>query len=288
MKTQNQGPAAPYHVRLQAEDGGLQLKLGEVWAYRDLVLLMTRKTFTMTYQQTILGPLWIILNPVLSSLIYMFIFGHVAAIGTDGVPQILFYFLSSSVWGMFAYSLTSNASTFVSNANLFGKVYFPRLVMPLSEMLVSCLRFLVQLAIVLVLLAIYAARGDVSPEWKYFIFLPFLFLQVSFLGMSAGVLLSSLTTRYRDLMHLVNIGVNLLMYGSAVVYPLSAIPEGPLRTLIRHNPVTGLMELIRRIMLGRGEADPGLYLGGLAFTVLLFVLGTMIFNRVQRNFADTV
>lgn len=289
MMVMNGGqPDTPYHVRLTPQGSGFNLKLGEVWRYRDLVLLLTKRTFATTYQQTILGPLWIVAQPVLSSLVYMFIFGYIAAIGTNGIPQTLFYFVSSAVWELFAFSLLSNASTFVTNASLFGKVYFPRLTVPISNMLVSVLKFLIQLAIIAVLMAVFLANGTVHPKWEFYPLLPLLFLQMSFMGMSVGILLSSLTTRYRDLSLVVDIGVNLLMYASAVVYPLSAIPEGILRTLVQINPMAQQMELIRMIMLGEGDFQMAFFLVGLAVTAALFVCSVFMFNRVERTFADIV
>ena len=277
-----------YYVLLQPEEKGFDLKLGELWTYRYLVLLLTKKTFTMTYRQTMLGPLWIILRPILSTLIHMFIFGHIAKIGTNGIPQVLFYFVSSSVWEILAFSLTTNANTFNTNANLFGKVYFPRLAVPVSNMLVSLLKFAVQLVIVIALAVPFVLRGDVRPVFGWFILLPFLFLHLSILGMSAGVLLSGLTAKYRDLVHVVGVGLNLWMYASAVVYPMASIPEGTMKTILRINPATQIMELIRRIMLGSGDFDPGYYLAGLALTVVLFIVSVLLFNRVERTFADTV
>ena len=277
-----------YHVRLTPDIKDYDLRLGELWQYRDLVLLLTRKTFTVTYQQTVLGPLWIIIHPVLSSLIYMFIFGHIADIGTAGIPQILFYFASSAVWELFSFSLVSNANTFVSNAYLFSKVYFPRLAVPVSNMFVSILKFCVQLIIVSVMLIVYAIKGAVHPLWVYYPLLPLLFVQMSLLGMSVGILISSLTTKYRDLLVVVNLGVSLLMYASPVVYPLSVISPGMLKTAIKINPVSELIELIRLVMLGEGEFDPAFYLLSVGITAVLFFLSAAVFNRVERTFQDTV
>ena len=244
--------------------------------------------FTVTYQQTVLGPLWIVINPILSSLIYMFVFGHIAAVGTAGVPQILFYFVSSAVWEIFAFSLTRNSQTFITNAYLFSKVYFPRICVPISNMIVSLLKFLIQLLIVAVLLVTFVVRGDVSPMWALYPLLPLLFLQLAVFGMSVGVLISSVTTKYRDLLSVVNVLVNLWMYGSAVVYPVSSIPDGVLKIFVKINPVSEIMELIRKILLGKGEFDLFYYLVGLAVTILLFFFSIIIFNRVERTFADTV
>lgn len=277
-----------YHIRLTPDQRGFDLRLDELWQYRDLVLLLTKKTFTVTYQQTVLGPLWILFQPMLSSLIYMFIFGHIADIGTAGIPQILFYFVSSAVWELFSFSMLVNSNTFVTNAYLFSKVYFPRLAVPVSNMLVSVLKFCVQMIIIAVLLAVYVVKGGIHPLWAWFPLLPLLFVQMSLLGMSAGILVSSLTTKYRDLLMVVNLGVSFLMYVSAVVYPISAIPSGIVRNLIRINPVSGLIELIRLIMLGQGESAPAFYLLSLGITILLFILSASVFNRVERTFEDTV
>ena len=279
---------ASYHLRIQPNENRMRLKLGEVWQYKDLVVLLTKRTFMVTYKQTVLGPLWIVINPVLSSLIYMFVFGHIAAVGTAGIPQILFYFLSSAVWELFSYSLTTNSSTFVSNAYLFSKVYFPRIVVPISNMLVGMLKFFVQFMIVFTLMISFVVKGSVHPHWAYYPLLLFLFLQLAVLGMSIGVVISSLTTKYRDLLVVVNVGVNLLMYGSAVVYPIQAVPDGVLKILVKINPVSELMELIRKITLGEGEFDIVYYGIGLLITILLFFFSVMIFNRVERTFADTV
>lgn len=277
-----------YHIRLEPEEKGFDLKLGELWEYRDLVVLLTKKTFTITYQQTILGPLWILIQPVISSLIYIFIFGHIADIGTNGIPQILFYFVSSAVWELLSFSLIANSNTFVSNAYLFSKVYFPRLAVPVSNMFVSILKFCIQLVIISVLTAVFVINGTVHPLWVWFPLLPLLFAQMSLLGMSAGILASSLTTKYRDLLMVVNLGVNFLMYASPVVYPMSSIKPGLLKTLIKINPATEIIELIRLIMLGKGEFDLPYYLLGTAITILLFVSSTAVFNRVERTFQDTV
>ena len=277
-----------YHVRLQPEERGFHLKLGEVWAYRDLVLLLTKKTFSVSYQQTVMGPLWILVQPVLSSLMYLIVFGRIANIGTGGVPQVLFYFVSTAVWGLLSMSLVINSNVFASNAHLFSKVYFPRVSVPISNILVNLLRFCVQLILVAVLMAVYAIRGQIQPHWAWYPLLPLLYLQMSILGMSVGLLLSSLTTKYRDLLLLVDIGASLWMYGSPVVYPLGSLSEGLLKSVIRINPATEIMELIRWIMLGEGEFDPRYYCLGLAVTLALFLLSLGVFNRVERTFADTI
>ena len=277
-----------FHIRLVPEEKGFHLKLSELYHYRDLVILLTKKSFAVTYQQTVLGPLWIIFQPILSSMIYLFVFGHIAEIGTAGIPHILFYFVSSALWEIFSFSLLSNASTFVNNSNLFSKVYFPRLAVPVSNMFVSLLKFCIQMIIMAGLMVYFLAGGMISPHWTWYPVLPLIFLQISLSGMSAGILLSSLTTKYRDLSHLVNIGVSFFMYASPVVYPLSEIPEGPMKYLMKINPVSEPLELIRLIMFGKGEFDLFYYLGSLIITILMFLISTVVFNRVERTFADTV
>ena len=276
------------HIRIDPETRGFHTGIGEAWRYRYLVLLLAKKQFTMTYQQTVLGPLWIILHPVIASLVHMLVFGYIARIGTGSIPQVLFYFTSSAIWELFAFSLTSNAGTFISNAYLFSKVYFPRLAVPFSNILVGILKFAVQLMIIIPLASFYVIRGDIHPVPALMPLIPLLLLQMSVMGMSIGILLSSLTTKYRDLMHLVTVGVNLLMYGSAVAYSLSSVPQGIIRSIITANPLTQAIELIRRIMLGKGEFSLPYYLIGLLLTVLLFVLGTAVFNRVEKTFEDTI
>ena len=267
---------------------GFRLGLTELWQYRYLVLFLTNRSFKVSYQQTLLGPLWIIINPILSALVYMFIFGHIAALGTDGIPQILFYFVSTSLWELFSFSLNTNSNTFVANAYLFSKVYFPRLAVPVSDMLVSVLKFCIKLIVIAVMMAFFLAKGEISPNWMLFPVLPFLFLQMSLLGMSIGILISSVTVKYRDILNVVTVGVSLLMYASPVVYPLASISDGLLKTIIMINPVSEIMELIRLIMLGRGEFDFKCYLAGLCVTVMLFILSSLVFNRVERTFADRV
>lgn len=277
-----------YHVQLTPQEKGVHLRLKELWQYRDLVRLMTGKTFAVTYQQTFLGPLWIILNPMISSLIYMFLFGYVAQVGTAGIPRILFYFVSSAAWGVFSASLVANANSFIANAHLFGKVYFPRLVVPVSNMLVSIIKFCIQLIIIAGLMVAYVVSGDIHPMWLYYPLLPVLIVQLAVLGMSFGILIASVTVKYRDLLSVVAVGINLWMYATPVVYPISEMPHGVIRTIIMINPVTEIMELLRLIMLGEGEVNPVFCVLSAGVTVLLFVISAAVFNRVERTFADTV
>jgi lipopolysaccharide transport system permease protein len=275
------------HTHISAKHSLFDLKLREFWQYRELVWLFTRRSFMVSYMQTVLGPLWLFINPLLTGITYVVLFGRIAKLSTDGVPQLLFYLSGNAVWAFFSGCVTTNASTFTSNASLFGKVYFPRLVMPVSSVLSKLILYLIQMLLVLALLFWYAIRGTVTPVWRLWIFLPLLLLQLGVLGMGVGIIISSLTTKYRDLRVLVDFGMSLWMYATPVVYPLSTV-NGNLRRLLMLNPVTSVMECYRRILLGVGQFDGGNFACSLVLTLVIAVAGILIFNRVERTFMDTV
>lgn len=264
------------------------LNLKEVWKYRDLIWLFTKRSFVVTYKQTILGPAWIFLNPLISSLMYAFVFGGIAGIQTDGIPQLLFYLTSNAIWIFFSTSLTKNASTFVSNANVFGKVYFPRLTMPISNVLSSVIQFGVQMILVLAFLIYYVAVGAVSPHWEAWLLIPVVLVHLGLLGLGCGIIISSLTTKYRDLSILVSFGVSLWMYATPIVYPMSELGDGWMKTVLMVNPVTQPVELLRYALLGVGTVDWSYYTLSWVITVVVAVLGVMVFNRVEKTFMDTV
>jgi len=185
-----------YHTHITAKRRWLDLNLKEVWQYRDLILLFTKRSFVVTYKQTILGPAWIFLNPLISSLMYAFVFGGIAGIGTDGVPSLLFYLCGNAIWLFFSTSLTKNATTFTANANVFGKVYFPRLTMPVSNVLSSVVQFGVQMCLVLLFLLFYVIRGEVAPNWTGWLLIPVVLVLLGLLALGCGVIISSLTTKY--------------------------------------------------------------------------------------------
>ena len=276
------------HVRITPERKRFDLNLKEVWEYRDLIMLMTKKSFTIRYKQTILGPMWAFLYPLVSGLIMALVFGGVIGVKTDGLPHVLFYLCSNAMWAFFSECIRGNAGTFTSNANLFGKVYFPRLTVPISNLFFYLINFAIQIVIVFAVLMLYVAKGEVTPLFRMWLLLPVIILVIGIQSVSMGIIVSSMTTKYRDLAVLVNFGVTLMMYVSPVVYPLSQVENPTLRTLIMLNPVTMPMECFRKIMLGRGTIDP-LFLGiSLAVTVLLAVFGVALFNRVEKTFMDTV
>lgn len=271
-----------------AKEKPLDLKLHEVWEYRDLIFLFTRRNFATLYKQTILGPLWLFLSPVLTAVMNMVVFGGIAKLGTDGVPKLLFYLSSTAIWSYFASCVTGNASTFTGNAGLFGKVYFPRLTVPLSNILSNSIRFGIQMVLVLGLLVFYAVVGTMGIHPLRWLLIPIILLVLGLLGMGIGILISSLTTKYRDLSVLVGFGVGLWMYATPVVYPLSELEQGMLRSLILLNPVTALVELYRYCLLGVGTLLPAQLAGSVAITLLVLLVGIAVFNRVERTFMDTV
>ncbi len=280
--------ANQYHTHISSKSRRFSLNFKEVWNYRDLIWLFTKKNFKLIYKQTVLGPAWIVLNPIISSLIYMVVFGKIAGMGTDGVPQILFYLSGSAIWTLFSTCLTNNASTFTQNANVFGKVYFPRLTMPVSTVISSIIQFGVQMILVLILLAYFTITGQVHPNWTAWLLLPFVIIQLGALGLGFGIIISSLTTKYRDLALLVTFGVQLWMYATPVVYPLSILGNSALKVAIMINPVTMPVEVFRYAVLGVGTLNP-LFIGiSLAVTIAVLILGISVFNRVEKTFMDTV
>ena len=277
-----------YHTHISSKNRWYKLNLKEVWQYRDLIVLFTKRTFALTYKQTVLGPAWIFLNPLISSILYAFVSGGIAGMGTDGVPQILFYLCSNAIWIFFSSCVTKNATTFTANANVFGKVYFPRLTIPFSNVLAAVIQFFVQMILVLIFLAYYVFTGEVHPNWTAFLLIPLVLLHLGLLGLSCGIIISSLTTKYRDLAILVTFGVQLWMYITPIVYPLSQLGDGLMKTVLLLNPVTAPVEVFRYAILGQGSIMPEFIVISACLTVVLFAIGIMIFNKVEKTFMDTV
>lgn len=277
-----------YHTHISSKHRWFDLNLKEVWQYRDLITLFTRRTFVLTYKQTILGPAWIFLNPLISSIIYAFVFGGIAGMSTDGIPQILFYLCSNAIWIFFSTSVTKNAQTFTANANVFGKVYFPRLAVPISNVLASIIQFGVQMLLVLAFWAYYTLCGQVCPHWGAWLLIPVVLLHLGLLGLGCGIIISSLTTKYRDLAILVTFGVQLWMYATPIVYPMSQLSDGWMKTVLMINPVTAPVEVFRYAVLGQGIIMPEYLALSWAITLAVVVVGVMIFNRVEKTFMDTV
>lgn len=277
-----------YHTHISSRHHWFDLNLKEVWQYRDLIVLFTKRNFSLTYKQTVLGPIWIFLNPLLSSFIYAFVFGGIAGMSTDGIPQILFYLCSNALWLLFSTCVTKNASTFTANAGVFGKVYFPRLTIPVSNMLSSAIQFGVQMLLVIVFLVFYVVNGEVHPNWGAWLLIPVVLLHLGLLGMGFGIIISSMTTKYRDLSVLVGFGVQLWMYATPIVYPLSQLGDGLMKTILLINPVTAPVEIFRYAVLGKGTIIPEYLALSWAITIMVLLAGILIFNKVEKTFMDTV
>lgn len=277
-----------YHIQLKPKTGWFDIDLKEVWRYRDLIWLFTKRTFILRYKQTILGPLWVILQPLMTTLIFTVVFGGIAGIPTDGVPQVLFYMGGNAVWGFFAACLNGTASTFTGNAGVFGKVYFPRLVSPISTVLSSVANFGIQLGMFLIFWVFYLITGQVSPNYTGILLLPFILIYLGMLGLGFGIIVSSLTTKYRDLTMLVGFGVSLWMYITPVVYPVSTLGNGGLYQLVMLNPVTCAVEAFRWAFLGQGVMEPLYWVISVAVMAIVVFFGVVVFSRVEKTFMDTV
>mgnify|MGYP002802746662 FL=1 len=264
----------------------LDLKLNEVWQYRNLIVMFVKRDFKTMYKQTILGPLWIVINPLLTTVMQIFIFGGIAGLSTDGTPQFVFYMGGNAVWLYFSTSFTKTANTFVNNSAVFGKVYFPRLVTPISVSLSGLVTFFAQFAVFIIAVLYYYAQGEISPN-IYICFLPLLLLELAMLSLGCGIIISALTTKYRDLSVLVTFGVQLWMYASAIVFPVSSLP-GKWAHLIMLNPVVPIVELFRYGFTGNGTVSFLFLLVSMIETLMVLFIGIVIFNRVEKTFMDTV
>ena len=272
---------------IKPKTGWFDINLKELLQYKDLITMFVKRDFKTLYKQTILGPLWIIINPLLTTIMFTIVFGNIANISTDGMPQILFYMLGTTVWTYFSTCLTKTSATFTGNAAIFGKVYFPRLVTPISIVVSGLINFAVQFVMFLGFMIYYYIIGDPVCPNIYILMTPLLLVQLALLSLGFGVIISSLTTKYRDLAILVTFGVQLWMYATPVVYPASQI-GGKLKTLMMLNPVSPIIESFRYAFLGSGSI-PWNFLGiSIATTVVVLFLGVILFSRVEKTFMDTV
>ena len=274
-------------IVIKAKTSLFNINIKELWDYRDLVILFVKRNYSTRYKQTILGPLWLFLNPLISTLLYIVIFTRVAQLPTDGIDALDFYLSGSIVWGLFAACLNQTSNTFLANAGIMGKVYFPRLVMPLSTALTALLDFLIQLILLVGIIIVQAIRGVVYAPNELLVFVPLLALQLMLLGMGVGIIVSSLTTKYRDLNILVSFGVRLWMYLCPVVYSISLIPE-QYRNLYYLNPITPSLLIFRYAVYGQGEAPLFMWGVGWIITFVVVFIGIIIFNKVEKTFMDTV
>ena len=272
---------------IKPKTGWFDINLKELFQYKDLIIMFVKRDFKTLYKQTILGPLWIIINPLLTTIMYTIVFGNIANISTDGMPQIVFYMLGTTVWTYFSTCLTKTSATFTGNAAIFGKVYFPRLVTPISTVISGLINFAVQFVMFLGFAIYYYVTGATIHPNIYIVITPFLLLQLACLSLGFGVIISSLTTKYRDLAVLVTFGVQLWMYATPVVYPASQI-GGKLKTLMMLNPVSPIVESFRYAFLGSGSI-PWNFLGiSVITTLIVLFIGVVLFSRVEKTFMDTV
>lgn len=267
--------------------GWFDLHLSELWNYRDLVMLFVKRDFVSVYKQTILGPLWYLIQPLLTTLVFTVIFGKVAKISTDGLPQILFYLSGFIAWRYFSDCLTKTSNTFVSNAHIFGKVYFPRLTVPLSVVISNLIALAVQVFLFLGFWAYFYSTGAKIHFQPLLFLLPLVILQMAALGLGCGIIISSLTTKYRDLAQLVGFGVQLWMYATPVVYPMSIISEKWLWLMV-FNPMAPLIELFRYSFLGVGTVNVGILSISFFMTIIILTGGIVLFSRVDKSFMDNI
>jgi len=283
-----------WDIEIKPKDKLLSVDFAELWHYRDLCSLFVRRNIVVQYKQTILGPLWYLIQPLLTVIMYMVVFGGIAGIPTDGVPQPLFYLAGVCMWQYFADCLNATSNTFVVNAGIFGKVYFPRLIMPLSNVISNLLRFGIQFGLFALVYVFYALSGCTAHLTLYALLFPLLVLIMAGLALGFGTIISSMTTKYRDLQILFTFVVQLWMYGTPIVYPLSQVAGKQiagidLYTLMALNPVTPVIEAFKYAFLGAGEFIGWGWLGySFGFMIILLALGIVVFNKVQKSFMDTV
>lgn len=265
----------------------LDLRLNELWRYRDLVVMFVRRDFVANYKQTILGPIWFFLQPLLTTVTYIFIFGRMAGLSTDGLPMLLFYLAGVTIWNYFSETLNKTATVFKDNAQMFGKVYFPRLTMPFSIVLSNLVRFAIQLLLFISVWVWYLFQNNTIHPNYLMILTPVLILMMGLLALGLGMIISAMTTKYKDLIFLLTFGIQLLMFATPVIYPLSSLPE-KYQWIILANPMTAIVETFRYAFLGSGTFS-WLHIGySAAVTIVILLIGTIIFNRVEKSFTDTV
>ncbi|SOD81186.1 ABC transporter permease [Spirosoma fluviale] len=276
-----------YSSSITPKDKLFDLRLGEIWQYRDLLVLFVRRDFVSKFKQTILGPLWFFIQPIFQTAVMAIVFGGMAKLSTDGAPPILFYLAGVTAWNYFANCLRSTSNTFTTNAGLFGKVYFPRAVMPLSVVISNLIQFGIGLLLFLVLYAYFALRGYPLHPNSTLLLMPLLIIIMGFMGLGLGMLVSAMTTRYRDLQYLVEFGVQLLMYATPVILPLSAVPA-KYQPIMLANPMTGVIETFKYGFFKTGIFSWELVGYSAGFTLIAFLVGLVVFNYTEKNFIDVV
>ncbi len=265
-----------------------QLDISSLWKYKDLLMLLVRRDFVAVYKQTILGPIWFFIQPIITTVTFTIIFSNIANISTNGIPPLLFYLSGITLWTYFADCLNKTSNTFIANAGVFGKVYFPRLIVPLSVLVSNLIKLGIQLVLFIACWIYYLMKSDnLSPNYSYLFLFPFLILIMAGLGFGFGILISSLTTKYRDFTFLVGFGVQLFMYASPIVYPLSIVPE-KYKWIVLANPVSSVIETFKFVFLGEGLFSWFSLVYSFIFTIVIIILGMLSFSRVEKSFMDTV
>ena len=276
-----------WDINITSGGGYLDFNIKELWHYRDLLMMFVKKDIITVYKQTILGPIWFVVQPMLTSLMFLLVFNSIAKISTGSIPPILFYMIGTTLWNYFADTLNVTSKTFTENAPIFGKVYFPRIILPISKVVSGLIKFLIQFSLFAVIWLYYVfVDKSIMPNW-YILLTPVWLLVVVLLSLSFGIIITSLTTKYRDLIFLVAFGVQLAMYATPVIIPLSEVHGGK-RIFFLVNPLTSLFEAFKFGFLGRGTFDAGWLLYSVVFTAVMLIFGIIIFNKVEKRFIDTV
>ena len=276
-----------WESEIKSEDSLFSINFKEVWQYRDLLLMLVKRDYISTYKQTILGPIWFFVQPILTMIIYVILFGQIAKLPTDGAPQIVFYLSGITIWNYFSESLTKTSSVFRDNAAIFGKVYFPRLIMPLSIVVSALIKFGIQFTLFIAIVLYYTfIEHKIHPN-LWILATPFLLLLMSLFSLGLGMIFSSMTTKYKDLVFLLTFGIQLFMYATPVVYSITSIPE-KYQWIVLANPLTSIFQCFRYGYLGSGSFDPNSLLYSVGIIVVLLSIGVVIFNKVEKSFMDTV
>ncbi|CAI8833058.1 ABC transporter permease [Chryseobacterium sp. IT-36CA2] len=279
-------PQQTWTETIDANHSLFDLKLKEVWRYKDLVYMFVKRDFVSSFKQTVLGPIWFFINPILTTIVYLVIFGKIAKLPTDGAPPLLFYLAGVTLWNYFYASLLATSSTFTGNAGIFGKVYFPRLVTPISIVISNLMRFGVQFVLFILVWAYYLSKGEVHPN-IWILATPFLILLMALFALGVGMIFSSLTTKYKDLAMLLGFGVSLYMYATPVIFPVSSLP-GFFKKLAYYNPLTGIFECFKYAWIGVGDFSPIMLGISTGIILILLMIGIVVFNKVEKTFMDTV
>lgn len=272
---------------IEPKSNSLNLGLGKVWRYRDLLLLLVRRDLVSFYKQTILGPLWFFIQPLFTTITFTFIFGQLAEISTDGLPQPLFYMTGITIWNYFSESLNKTSTVFRDNASIFGKVYFPRLIIPISIILSNLLKFAIQILLLFIMMLFYLYRGANLSPTIFLLLFPIQIILMAALGLGMGMIITALTNKYRDLSFLVVFGVQLLMYATPVIYPLSVVTN-KYKWIVTLNPMTQIVEISRLGLLGKGEFSLPTFIYTILMSITILLSGIIIFNKVEKTFIDTV